>query len=65
MYFTDRGLDRIVSIHQVGNDASGRIMQKLRMQFDREITDGHERRVRVYAINRDEFSQTGPLRQPT
>jgi RimJ/RimL family protein N-acetyltransferase len=63
--FADRGLDRIVSIHQVGNDASGRIMQKLRMQFDREITDGHERRVRVYAINRDEFSQTGPLRQPT
>src|SRR5919112_347504 len=37
--FTDRALDRIVSIHQHGNDASGRIMQKLRMQLDRDITD--------------------------
>ena len=33
------GLPEIVSIHQVGNDASGRIMQKLGMRFDRETID--------------------------
>ena len=32
-------LPEIVSIHQVGNDASGRIMQKLGMRFDRETID--------------------------
>jgi RimJ/RimL family protein N-acetyltransferase len=62
--FTDRGLDRIVSIHKVGNDTSGRIMQKLGMQLDREITDGHGHRVRVYAISQDEFRQAGPRHQP-
>ena len=33
------GLPEIVSIHQKGNDASGRIMQKLGMRFDRETID--------------------------
>lgn len=33
------GLLEIVSIHQVGNDASGRIMTKLGMTFDREAVD--------------------------
>lgn len=33
------GLPEIVSIHQVGNDASCRIMQKLGMRFDRETID--------------------------
>ena len=55
--FTDRRLDRVVSIHQLGNDASGRIMQKLGMQLYREITDNRGRRVRIYAIGRDEYRQ--------
>ena len=55
--FTDRGLDRIVSIHQLGNDASGRIMQKLGMRLDREITDNRGRRVRIYTIGRNEYRQ--------
>jgi RimJ/RimL family protein N-acetyltransferase len=35
----DRGLKRIVSIAQVGNDASERIMAKLGMRLDRETVD--------------------------
>ena len=49
--FGQAGLDRIVSIHQVGNDASGRIMEKLGMRFERETIDPScHRRVRVYEI---------------
>ena len=49
--FGQAGLDRIVSIHQVGNDASGRIMEKLGMRFERETIDPScHRRVRVYDI---------------
>ncbi len=33
------GLPEIVSIHQVGNNASSRVMQKLGMRFDRETID--------------------------
>jgi hypothetical protein len=35
----DRGLQRIVSIAQVGNNASERIMDKLGMQLERETID--------------------------
>lgn len=58
--FTDRGLDRIVGIHQIGNDASGRIMQKLAMHLDRETTDGRGRPVRVYVISRDQYGLAAP-----
>jgi Acetyltransferase (GNAT) domain len=37
--FGQAGLDRIVSIHQVGNDASWRIMEKLGMRLERETVD--------------------------
>ena len=37
--FENLELSEIVSIHQVGNDASARIMQKLGMSFDHETTD--------------------------
>lgn len=63
--FTDRGLDKIVGIHQLGNDASGRIMQKLGMRLDREITDSRGRRVRVYVTSRDEYRQAGPRSTPS
>ena len=43
------GIPEIVSIHQVDNHASGRIMQKLGMRFDRETLDQTcGRLVRVY-----------------
>jgi RimJ/RimL family protein N-acetyltransferase len=47
------GLDRVVSVHAVGNDASGRVMQKLGMHLDREtVHPTHGIAVRVYAIDR-------------
>ncbi len=49
------GLDEIVSIHQVGNDASARIMWKIGMHFDRETLDPScERLVHIYRKNREE-----------
>jgi RimJ/RimL family protein N-acetyltransferase len=63
--FTDQGLDRIVGIHQLGNDASGRIMRKLGMQPDREITDNRRRRVRIYAIDRSDYHPAGPRHEPS
>jgi RimJ/RimL family protein N-acetyltransferase len=47
------GLSRIVSIHQLGNDASERIMKKLGMDFDRRtIVPSCSRPVNVYRIDR-------------
>lgn len=49
----DCGLERIVSIVQIGNDASERIMIKLGMHPERETVDPASRRpVRVYEITR-------------
>ena len=47
------GLDRIVSVHAVGNDASGNVMRKIGMHLDRETTHpASGRAVRVYVIER-------------
>ncbi len=51
--FEQVGLDRIVSVHTVGNDASGNVMHKIGMQLEREtIHPGTGLAVRVYAIDR-------------
>jgi RimJ/RimL family protein N-acetyltransferase len=51
--FGQAGLTRIVSIHQVGNRASGRIMEKLGMRLERETIDPScGRPVRVWEITR-------------
>ena len=50
--FEDRSIDRVVSIHQVGNDASGRIMEKIGMSLWLETIDPScERPVRVYEVH--------------
>jgi RimJ/RimL family protein N-acetyltransferase len=55
-----------VSIHQVGNDASGRIMEKLGMRFERETVDPScARPVRVYAITRADWERCAPRVRPT
>ncbi|MBH5333527.1 GNAT family N-acetyltransferase [Streptomyces pactum] len=55
--FEGRGLDRIVSVAQVGNDASERIMSKLGMRPVREILDDTcGRRLRVHALSSDEYT---------
>jgi RimJ/RimL family protein N-acetyltransferase len=47
------GLDRVVSIHAVGNDPSGNVMQKIGMHLDRKtVHPTNGRAVRVYAIDR-------------
>jgi RimJ/RimL family protein N-acetyltransferase len=52
----DRGLERIVSIAQVGNDASERIMAKLGMRLQRETVDPTcNRPVRVHAITKADY----------
>jgi RimJ/RimL family protein N-acetyltransferase len=56
----DRGLERIVSIAQVGNDASERIMVKLGMHLERETVDPTcDRPVRVHAITKAEYIPAG------
>ena len=56
----DRGLDRIVSIRQVDNERSGRVMEKLGLRFDRRTTvPGNGRRVDVFAITRGQYSAAG------
>lgn len=55
--FEDRGLERIVSIAQVGNAASERIMVKLGMRLEREtVSPGTGRRVRVFELSADEYA---------
>lgn len=52
----DRGLDRVISIHQVGNDASENIMRKLGMVVERETVDPvHGRPLCVHSIDLTEF----------
>jgi RimJ/RimL family protein N-acetyltransferase len=47
------GLDRVVSVHAVGNDPSANVMQKIGMRLDREtVHPKNGRAVRVYAIDR-------------
>ena len=51
-------LDRIVSIHQRGNVASGRIMQKLGMRLERDtVHPTWKRRIVVYDINRAQWKR--------
>jgi RimJ/RimL family protein N-acetyltransferase len=57
--FEDRGLERIVSIAQVGNEASERIMSKLGMRPVREtVNPTSGRRVRVYELLSEQYAAT-------
>jgi RimJ/RimL family protein N-acetyltransferase len=58
--FEERGLERIVSIAQVGNDASERIMVKLGMRAVRETVHPGlgGRRVRVFELSSDEYARS-------
>jgi RimJ/RimL family protein N-acetyltransferase len=62
----DRGLEQIISIAQVGNDASERIMNKLGMRLEREtVHPTCDRPVRVHAITKAQYqtcaSHAGPV----
>lgn len=57
--FEERGLERIVSIVQVGNDASERIADKLGMRPVREtVNPTCGRRVRVFELSSDQYRTT-------
>ncbi|WP_211767263.1 GNAT family N-acetyltransferase [Kutzneria sp. CA-103260] len=59
--FEERGLERIVSITQVGNDASERIITKLGMRPAREtVNPTYGRRVRVYELSSDQYVDIRP-----
>jgi RimJ/RimL family protein N-acetyltransferase len=54
--FEDRGLMRIISIRHPDNRASGRVMEKLGLRFDRKtVVPAHGQPVEVYALTRDEY----------
>ncbi|MGH2818870.1 MAG: GNAT family N-acetyltransferase [Actinomycetota bacterium] len=45
-------LDRIVSRHHASNPASGRVMEKIGMRFERDATGGQGEPVRIYVLDR-------------
>jgi RimJ/RimL family protein N-acetyltransferase len=57
----DCGQEQILSIAQVGNDASERIMGKLGMRLEREtVHPACGRPVRVHAISKTQYLAAGP-----
>jgi RimJ/RimL family protein N-acetyltransferase len=57
----DLRLERIISIAQVGNDASERIMGKLGMRLDRETVDPtYGRSIRVHVITEPQYLAAYP-----
>jgi RimJ/RimL family protein N-acetyltransferase len=55
--FEECGLDRLVSIAQIGNTASERVMDKLGMRVERETTTpATGRRVRVHELTREQYA---------
>jgi RimJ/RimL family protein N-acetyltransferase len=62
--FRECGLEKILSIAQVGNGSSERIMAKLGMRPERELTDpGCGRPVRVHAITAREYREYREYRE--
>jgi len=57
--FSRPELERIVSIHQLGNVGSGRIMRKLGMRLEREtVHPSNKRPLRVYEISLADWRRT-------
>ncbi|MFE6038688.1 GNAT family N-acetyltransferase [Streptomyces sp. NPDC056452] len=64
--FEDCALKRIISIAQVGNDASERVMAKLGMQpFHETVDPTCRRRVRVFELTSDRYREQGEGGFPT
>jgi RimJ/RimL family protein N-acetyltransferase len=55
--FTEAGLDRIVSIRHIDNAGSGRVQEKIGLQFEYETTVPAfgDQPVAVHAVTREEF----------
>jgi len=58
--FRARGLERIISIHQIGNLPSERIMIKLGMRHERDFVPADTpREIRVYALTAEQYAEQG------
>ena len=51
------GLERVIGRFQPANAASGRIMEKLGMRFERDATGRHGESVSIYALSRAEWHE--------
>ena len=61
--FEDCGLDRIISSRHVDNRASGRVMEKLGLRFDRRtVVPAYGQPVDVFAMTREEYLADGATR---
>ncbi|MFF5442503.1 GNAT family N-acetyltransferase [Streptomyces achromogenes] len=59
--FGELGLERILSIVQVGNEGSERITAKLGMRLEREtVTPAGGRRVRVFELSSERYARSRP-----
>ncbi len=62
--FSARGLDEVVSIYQPENVASGRVMARLGMRFDRDTRHPSSgSALRVYRLSRRQWEETAPSGQ--
>lgn len=58
--FDTLGFERVVSIYQIGNSASGRVMEKLGMRLERETVDpANGRPLRVCEVYKSDFLASG------
>ncbi|MER7757507.1 GNAT family N-acetyltransferase [Kitasatospora sp. NPDC097643] len=63
--FEEHGLDRVVSIAQIGNAASERVMAKIGLRPEREtVTPGTGRAVRVHHLTRAEYRGAAAVPTP-
>lgn len=54
----DQGMERLVSIRQIDNVRSARVMEKIGLTFDRRTTvPGNGQLVDVYAISREQYEK--------
>ena len=53
--FEQLGLESIVAVHHAANDASGRIMEKLGMTFERDIVARNGWPFRLYRLTRERW----------
>ncbi|HEX9351585.1 MAG TPA: GNAT family N-acetyltransferase [Gaiellaceae bacterium] len=54
--FTRIGLDRLAARYQSENEASGRIMEKIGMHFERDAINPYGHAIRIYSIDRSTWT---------
>jgi RimJ/RimL family protein N-acetyltransferase len=62
--FERLGLESIVAVHHPDNSASGRIMEKLGMAFERDVVDRDGWPYRLYRLTREQWSASIHVKGP-